>query len=90
MGSERRNGIPRAAATSRNDRINARSRGLSFSRVWLPRAKNPGLSSGLRPGGEKIDTLYQGEGHQNHEQHHDENQMRSLYSLPVRILPSQP
>jgi hypothetical protein len=61
MGSERRNGIPRAAATRGNDRINTRSRGLSFSRVWLPRAKNPGLSFGLRPGGEKIDSLRQGE-----------------------------
>jgi hypothetical protein len=56
MGNERRNGIPRAAATRGNDRMNTRSRGLSFSRVWLPRAKNPGLSSELRPGGEKIDT----------------------------------
>jgi hypothetical protein len=61
MGSERGNGIPRAAATRGNDRINARSRGLSLSRVWLPRSKNPDLSSGLRPDGEKIDSLDQGE-----------------------------
>ena len=51
------NTVARAAATRGNDRINARSRGLSFSRVWLPRAKHTGLSSGLRPGGEKIDSL---------------------------------
>jgi len=55
------NTVARAAATRGNDRINTRSCGLSFPRVWLPRAKNPGLSSGLRPGGEKIDSLCQGE-----------------------------
>jgi hypothetical protein len=61
MGTEKRNEIPCAAATRGNDRINTRSRGLSFSRVWLPRAKNPGLSSELRPGGEKIDSIGQEE-----------------------------
>jgi hypothetical protein len=54
MGNQRRNGIPCAAATGGNDRINARSLDLSFSRVWLAREKNPGLSSGLRPGAKKL------------------------------------
>jgi hypothetical protein len=30
---------------------------LSFSRAWLPRAKNPGLFW-IEPGGEKIDSLH--------------------------------
>jgi len=47
-------GIPRAAATRGNDRRGAYSLSLSFSRAWLPRVKNPGLSPAHDPHKESL------------------------------------
>src|SRR5690348_7729862 len=46
-----------AQQTRGNDRTTAPVLGLSFSRAWLPRAKNPGLFPRWASGG-KIDSLH--------------------------------